>query len=163
MCIRDRYLFDEGIADKNRICIFGASYGGYAAMMATVKTPNLFTCAVSFAGVSDLNLLKKAESRWVGGEKIADVQIGEKSSDVKSRSPINGVNKITTPLLIIHGSDDIVVKVRQSRRFAKKLKSANKDFKYVELEQGDHHLSICLLYTSPSPRDLSTSRMPSSA
>ncbi len=136
------YLFDEGIADKNRICIFGASYGGYAAMMATVKTPELYTCAVSFAGVSDLNLLKKAESRWVGGEKIADVQIGEKSSDVKSRSPINGVDKITTPLLIIHGSDDIVVKVRQSRRFAKKLKSGNKDFKYVELEQGDHHLSI---------------------
>lgn len=136
------YLFDQGIANKERICIFGASYGGYAAKMATVKTPDLFTCAVSFAGVSDLRLLKNQLRQFVGGELIAEEQLGKQSKDLKRRSPIEHVEKIKTPLLVMHGIDDAVVHIQQSRFFVDKLKQHNKKVTYVEFDQGDHYLSV---------------------
>ncbi|MFC3122567.1 alpha/beta hydrolase family protein [Agaribacter flavus] len=136
------WLVEGGIADPDKMCIFGASYGGYAAMMASVKTPDLFTCAVSFAGVSDLKQLRKVQRRFLGGSVVADNQIGKKSKDLKSRSPLHGVEKIKIPLLIMHGSEDIIVRVNQSRVFVDELEDQNKDFKYVEFENGDHYLSI---------------------
>lgn len=136
------YLFEQGIADKDKVCIFGASYGGYAAKMATVKTPDLFTCAVSFAGVSDLRMLRRQQRKFLGGDLVADEQLGESSKDLKNRSPISHVEKIKTPLLIMHGSDDNVVRVNQSREFVDELEDHDKHFKYVEFEQGDHYLSI---------------------
>ena len=110
--------------------------------MATVKTPDLFTCAVSFAGVSDLRMLRRQQRKFLGGELIADEQLGETWKDLKNRSPISHVENIKTPLLIMHGSDDAVVRVDQSRAFVDELKEHNKSFKYVEFEQGDHYLSI---------------------
>lgn len=53
------HFVEAGVTNPEKVCIFGASYGSYAAKMATVKTPDLFTCAVSFAGVSDLSRLAK--------------------------------------------------------------------------------------------------------
>ncbi|MEM0911369.1 MAG: S9 family peptidase, partial [Pseudomonadota bacterium] len=137
-----QFLFDKGIADENRICIFGASYGGYAAKMATVKTPDLFTCAVSFAGVGDLRRLKRQQRKFLGGDLSVDEQLGEESKDLKNRSPITHAAKIKTPMLIMHGSDDSVVRVQQSRDFVEELEDLEKDVRYVEFEQGDHYLSI---------------------
>ena len=136
------YLITEGISDKDKVCIFGASYGGYAAKMATVKTPDLYTCAVSFAGVSDLKELSDRQSRFAGGELIADKQIGDKTKDLRARSPISYVEKIKTPLLIMHGEEDRSVHIEQSRDFVEELEDEGKQFRYVEFEYGDHHLSI---------------------
>ncbi len=136
------YLFEKGIADKDRICIFGASYGGYAAKMATVKTPDLFTCAVSFAGISDLRQLRNRQRRSAFGELIADAQIGKQRQDLKERSPIEHVKKIKTPLLVMHGIDDAVVRVKQSRDFVDELEKHDKSVTYVEFEHGDHYLSV---------------------
>jgi dipeptidyl aminopeptidase/acylaminoacyl peptidase len=131
-----------GIANPKKVCIFGASYGGYAAKMATVKTPDLFSCAVSFAGVSDLNRLARTQRRYLGGERSAEKQLGDESDDLNARSPISNIKKIKTPLLIMHGADDIIVDVKQSREFAEELEDESKNFKYVEFEYGDHYLSI---------------------
>lgn len=137
-----QWLINEGIADPDKFCIFGASYGGYATKMAAVKTPDLFTCAASFAGVSDLQRLYSQQKRYLGGEVVADVQLGESSKDRKRRSPINGVDKIKIPMLIMHGSEDIVVQVVQSRAFVDKLKKSGVEHKYVQFKRGDHYLSI---------------------
>lgn len=137
-----QHLIGQGIADKSKVCIVGASYGGYAAMMATVKTPELYACAVSFAGVSDLQALRKSKSEYFTGSVFIDAQLGKRSSDLASRSPINFVEKIKTPLLIIHGAEDRTVPVEQSREFVEELQGAGKTFKYVESKLGDHHLKL---------------------
>jgi dipeptidyl aminopeptidase/acylaminoacyl peptidase len=137
-----KWLVDQGISDPQKLCIFGASYGGYAAQMAAVKTPDLFTCSVSFAGVSDLERLYRDTKRFLGGKSTAKIQIGDERQDRKARSPINAVDKITIPMLIMHGEEDVVVNVNQSRRLIDKFEDAGVDYKYVEFERGNHHLSI---------------------
>jgi dipeptidyl aminopeptidase/acylaminoacyl peptidase len=137
-----QFLIDQGKSDPDKICIFGASYGGYAAAMATVKTPDLFACAVSFAGVSDLRGLARNQRKFIGGALVAEKQLGDESRDLKNRSPLYNIGAIKTPILLMHGNEDRVVPVSQSRDFAEELEDAGKDVRYVELDEGDHHLSI---------------------
>lgn len=136
------YLIDEGIANKEKLCIVGGSYGGYAATMATVKTPDLFACAVSFAGVTDLLAIARFRDGFLGGELSAETQFGDDKKDLRARSPVNFVQGIKTPILLMHGKEDRVVPVKQSRDFAEELEDANKPFKYVEFPTGSHNLSI---------------------
>jgi dipeptidyl aminopeptidase/acylaminoacyl peptidase len=135
------WLIDQGVADAERICIVGASYGGYAAAMAAVKTPDLFKCAISFAGVSSLKELV-SESRHYTNNTFVKNQIGDKSRDLKARSPYYQAEKVTIPMLFLHGEKDRVVDVKQSRMMVRKLRKLNKDVDYVELEDGDHYLSL---------------------
>lgn len=132
------WMVKEGIADEEKMCIVGTGYGGYAALMATVKTPELFSCAISFAGFSDLSDLRVHSYGFVSG-KVTREKIGYKK--LGARSPVNGVEKIKTPILLIHGEDDRTISVEQSRDMASKLKGKKKEFKYVEIEDGDHNLS----------------------
>ncbi|TDF36330.1 S9 family peptidase [Alteromonadaceae bacterium M269] len=135
------WLVEKGIADPERMCIVGASYGGYAAAMAAVKTPDLFKCAISFAGVSDLKQLV-TESRNYTNSRFVKNQIGNKSKDLKARSPYYQAEKVAIPMLFIHGEQDRVVDVKQSRMMSKKLFKLGKDVTYIELEKGDHYLSL---------------------
>lgn len=140
-----KYAIDRGIADPQRICIVGGSYGGYAALMGIVKTPELFRCAVSFAGVSDLRALLTDKRQFLGYELGAERQLGAWWSDrdrLKATSPVNHAEKIRTPLLIVHGAEDRTVSVEQSRAMVEALKDAGfNNLRYVELPDGDHYLS----------------------
>ncbi len=135
------WMVEQGYSEENNMCIVGASYGGYAALMATVKTPDLFNCAVSFAGVSSLKHLVQHSRRFLNTEFVQH-QIGDESRDLKARSPYYNVEGIKTPILLIHGEEDRVVRVRQSRIMEDELDDEDKVFTYVELESGDHYLSI---------------------
>lgn len=139
-----RYAIGQGIADPERICIVGGSYGGYAALMGVVKTPELFRCAVSFAGVSDLRSLLEERRQFLGYELGAERQLGSLWSDrdrLKATSPVNHADRIRTPLLIVHGAEDRVVPVEQSREMVEALRTAGfKHMRYVELPNGDHYL-----------------------
>ncbi|MGC3975774.1 MAG: S9 family peptidase [Nitrospira sp.] len=140
-----RYAIGQGIADPERICIVGGSYGGYAALMGVVKTPELFRCAVSFAGVSDLRSLLEERRQFLGYELGAERQLGSLWSDrdrLKATSPVSHADRIRTPLLIVHGAEDRVVPVEQSREMVEALRTAGfKHMRYVELPNGDHYLS----------------------
>jgi dipeptidyl aminopeptidase/acylaminoacyl peptidase len=135
------WLIAEKIADPQRLCIVGASYGGYAAAMAAVKTPDLFTCAISFAGVSDLRKIV-FKSRYYTNKKFVEDQIGNDTDDLILRSPFYQAKTINIPILLLHGESDTVVNVRQSKNFAEKLEELDKPVEYIELENGDHYLSI---------------------
>lgn len=135
------WLISEKIADENKLCIVGASYGGYAALMATVKTPDLFQCSISFAGVSDLNRLV-ADNKRYANSLFVENQIGDDKEDLKSRSAAYHVGKIKTPILLVHGEDDRVVDLNQSKKMALELERKSKPFKFVVLKNGDHYLSI---------------------
>lgn len=135
-----RYLINQGISDPQRICIVGASYGGYAALMGAAMTPELYRCAVSVAGVTDVAYLVKSSRRFTNYEVVKE-QIGDDFSALYERSPVSKADKITIPVLLLHGDKDRVVKVQHSREMFDELKSRKKNVEYIELENGDHYLS----------------------
>ena len=134
------WLIEQGIAQPEKICIGGASYGGYAALMAVVKHPETFKCAASFAGVSDLeHLVFKA--RYFTNKEIVRKQFGTDDDMLEANSPVTYAKQINRPILLVHGSDDSVVPVYHSREMEDELDDENKDVTYIELEDGDHYLS----------------------
>ncbi|GAB1722346.1 MAG: prolyl oligopeptidase family serine peptidase [Nitrospira sp. CR1.1] len=139
-----RYAIRAGIADAKRICIIGSGYGGYAALMGAVKTPELYRCAVSLGGVTDLPQVL-SDSRWYLNQKpMAESRIGSWWNDrdrLRETSPIAHAREIRTPLLLMHGLMDRSVPVSQSRDMADALKAANiTTFRYVELPLADEVL-----------------------
>ena len=136
-----KWLIKKGYADSDNICILGASYGGYAALMGVVKTPDLYQCAISFAGVMDQDLLIRNSLRYQHS-KITKQQIGSEVTELKARSPLYNVDKITKPVLLIHGDQDRVVHVWHSRNMQDEMEKQRKYSTYIELKNGSHHLSI---------------------
>jgi dipeptidyl aminopeptidase/acylaminoacyl peptidase len=135
------WLVEQKIAKPDSMCIVGASYGGYAAAMAAVKTPDLFKCAISFAGVTNLKRLVY-KSRGYTNSKFVKNQIGDDSDDLEARSPFYQAKKVKIPMLFLHGEDDRVVDVEQSRMMVDELQDLDKPVEYIEFENGDHYLSI---------------------
>lgn len=134
----------QRIADPARVCIVGASYGGYAALMGAVKTPELYRCAASFAGVTDLPDLIAFQSDYIGGREAAERMIGKTWGDrerLRATSPALQAERIRVPVLLVHGTDDRSVPVEQGQDMAKALRRAGKTYRYIEQEGGDHHLS----------------------
>jgi len=134
-----RALITDGLIDKDRVCIAGASYGGYAALMGAVKTPELYQCAISFAGVTDVKMLIN-RARNYRHHEIAEEQIGSKGRELKAVSPVNYSDKIQVPVLLIHGEKDRVVDKSHSRKMYKRLQKSGKQVEYIELENGTHYL-----------------------
>ncbi len=137
------WLAAQGYADRNRIAIVGGSYGGYAALMGAAKTPDLYQCAVSFAGVSDLPDLLRDARKYIGG-KAGTRHIGRLWTDramLAENSPARRADDIKIPVLLVHGDKDRVVDVDHSKKMRNALRKAGGTVEYVELKDGDHHLS----------------------
>ncbi len=107
--------------------------------MGAIKSKGLYQCAVSFAGVTDLHLLVNASRKYTN-HKVVEAQIGDKKSDRRKRSPIERAEEINIPVLLIHGDRDRTVGVKHSRKMNMSLKRHKKNVRYVELEEGSHHL-----------------------
>jgi len=139
-----KYVIEQGVADPDRICILGGSYGGYAALMGAVKTPDLYKCAISFAGVSDLLLMLRDERKELSihywERHIGDA--GKDREKLIATSPARQAEKIRIPILLIHGKDDLIVPYKHSESMADALKDAGKPFKLVPLEGEDHYLTF---------------------
>jgi dipeptidyl aminopeptidase/acylaminoacyl peptidase len=140
-----RQLIKDGFADPQRICIFGLSYGGYSALMGPLVEPDLYKCAVSASGVSDLARMLRWQRNeegssssvyqyWVG-------QIGDPDKDkaaIAAASPALMADRYNVPVLLIHGAKDPIVPVEQSHYMRDALKKAGKPVEYVEFEYGIH-------------------------
>jgi dipeptidyl aminopeptidase/acylaminoacyl peptidase len=141
-----RYLAREGVIDPQRVCIVGASYGGYAALAGVTLQSGIYRCAVSVAGVSDLLRFRK----WVGesylsrSQRYWDRYMGtsdKKDPELLAISPIEHVNSVSVPILLIHGRDDTVVPYEQSDVMLSALKRAGKSVDMVTMKHEDHWLS----------------------
>ncbi|WP_447726222.1 alpha/beta hydrolase family protein [Sphingomonas koreensis] len=133
-------LADQGIADPARVCMVGASYGGYAAMRAAQRDGKKYRCAVSYAGVSDLNRMLKHQRNFLGGGARSD-WLRDQAPDLKNVSPLNFPEEFSIPLLLVHGEEDRVVPPVHSKVLAQKLKAAGKDVTYIVQPEADHHFS----------------------
>jgi dienelactone hydrolase len=136
-----KWAVEQSLSHAGRICIVGGSYGGYAALMGVVKTPDLFQCAISLNGVADLPLLWNDERDFLWYKKMRE-EIGENRKDIKTISPYHRAKEITKPVLLIAAKDDWRVNYKHSRKMYKKLKNLKKPVKYIELKSGGHSVDV---------------------
>ena len=118
----------EGIADKERVCIYGASYGGYAAMMGVVKEPDLYKCAIPYVGVYDIAVQKdKSDTRLhKSGRKFLEEAWNAYDEDfVKERSAIYHLDKLKAALFLVHGRMDKRVPIKNYELLTEKLEKMN--------------------------------------
>lgn len=125
------FLVNKGLATKDKLAMFGWSYGGYAAFAASMRENNIYQCTVAGAGVSDLNRINATlnDSRFLS--------ILQRPT-IEGVSPLAQVEKVNVPILVVHGDIDQRVPVKHSRLFVDELEDYDKDFKYVELKDADH-------------------------
>ena len=141
------YLVEQGIADKQRLGIFGASYGGYAALSGATFTPDLYHAVIAYVGPSSLvTLMNSFPDYWrpyLGQwfESVGDPQIAEQKQDMEKRSPINYVDNIKAPLMLIQGANDPRVTQIESDNIAKKMYQKSLPVKYVLAKDEGHGFS----------------------
>jgi len=139
-------LAHQGIVDPARACIVGASYGGYAALAGVTVQQGLYRCAVSYAGVADLNAMLQQDAIYYHANvtRYWKAYMGVKDSarrDLAGISPAGLAERADAPVLLIHGKDDTVVPIEQSRIMKRALERAGKPVEFVELGGEDHYLS----------------------
>lgn len=129
-----KYLISKGDVDPDRVAMFGWSYGGYAALIAAARTPNIYQCVIAGAAVADnTQQVNYYRDRIDGAARIEQVPFWDGSI-----SPINEASNVNVPMLIIHGSVDQRVPVSHSRKYVKELEKAGKTHEYIELKDADH-------------------------
>jgi dipeptidyl aminopeptidase/acylaminoacyl peptidase len=136
-------LIADGIADPKRICIMGASWGGYMALAGATFSPDLYACAVSFAGVSDLKqAIYTGTSFESEGVSIWKRRFGSEddSSKADAQSPANFADRVKVPILLLHSDKDTTVDIEQSEIEERALKHAGKQVEFVKLDGDDHYL-----------------------
>lgn len=137
-----KWLVEKGYADKDRICIMGWSYGGYAALMGAVKHSDMYKCAVSIAGVTDLGALIEDQEKYRFGDRFAKrfIKEGFKSgSQMKEYSPVKQADAISIPVFLAHGTKDVNVHFAHFQAMKKALRN-HKDVTAVELEGSAHSI-----------------------
>jgi len=133
-----RWAIEQGIADPERICIYGGSYGGYAALMSPIREPDLYKCAIGYVGVYDLPLMKKAgdipKSR--SGRIFLDRVLPDTLEEQKSQSPAYNVERLKAALFIAHGERDQRVPMAQGLSLKKALDAAGKPYIWMQRDEG---------------------------
>lgn len=141
-----RHMIDTGVADPQRVCIVGASYGGYAALAGVTLTPDLYRCAISIAGISDLPEALRSE-RHANGRFSVNYHYWLRSmgnpSDNRdaliAASPARLADRVRVPVLLVHGTTDDIVEYRQSEIMQRALERAGKTSRLIELPDSGHY------------------------
>ena len=131
-----KFLVDQGIIDPERVCIMGFGFGGYSAVQASVLAPEQFKCAIAASGVYDLN-----EEYGVGNingshheEDYFKKVAGDNVETLKAFSPINFIEKLLTPVLLVHGEKDTHTSIKQAKLLKDKLIKLNKPHIWMKMK-----------------------------
>ncbi|MCG8424337.1 MAG: alpha/beta fold hydrolase [Proteobacteria bacterium] len=140
-----KWMIGQGIADPKRICIFGGSYGGYATLAGVTFTPDLYTCGIPYVAPSNLITLIESfpaywrpflESSWY--KRVGDPADAADRKDLEARSPLNFVDQIKVPLLVVHGANDPRVKQAESDQIVVALRDKGHAVEYIVAPDEGH-------------------------
>ena len=135
----------QGIADPKRMCIYGGSYGGYAAMQALVKTPDLFQCGINYVGVTDLQLFHSVT--WSDSSDsdfnryLLPIMVGDADRDkaqLRATSPAQNADKIKMPVFMAYGGEDRRVPIIHGERMRDALEKLGKPFEWMVKSDEGH-------------------------
>ena len=131
----------EGIADPNRICTYGASYGGYAALQSVVREPERYRCTIGYVGVFSLPLMFRDGDipRQESGRNYLNRVMPESQAEQQSQSPAFNVDRINIPVMLVHGERDERVPMSQYRALKSALEDAGKPPEVEILARNEGH------------------------
>lgn len=144
-----RHLVAQGIVDEKRVCIAGASYGGYATLMGLVKDPKQYRCGISVVGVSDLVWMQELGYSDFNSydpdsaDAYFAVTMGDLTKDramLEQYSPRRHADKVGAPVLFVHGADDRRVPIKHAEGMRDALKAAGKPYEWVVYSGEGHGL-----------------------
>jgi len=137
-----KWIVESGVADPDKVAIYGGSYGGYAALVGATFTPDLFKCAVDIVGISSLTtFINSIPPYWAPMISMLHRRVGNPETEqdfLKSRSPLFKVDQVKIPLLIAQGANDPRVKQAEAEQIVAALKSKNLDYEYLLFEDEGH-------------------------
>lgn len=137
-----QWIIEEGIADPDRIAIYGASYGGYATLAGLTFTPDIYACGVDYVGVSNIfTLLETLPPYWELGRQMMYEMVGNPDTEkelLEAASPLFHIDKIKAPLLVAQGANDPRVKQAESDQIVEALKAKGIDVPYILKEDEGH-------------------------
>jgi dipeptidyl aminopeptidase/acylaminoacyl peptidase len=142
-----RWAIAQGIADGKRICIAGASYGGYATLMGLIRDPDLYRCGIDWAGVTDIKLMYTGH--WSFQSDLPDswkqygmpYLVGDLEKDaeqLKATSPLEQAARITQPLLLAYGGSDRRVPIYHGKKFRDAVQKTNPQVEWVQYDEEGH-------------------------
>ena len=140
-----KFLHENGRAPAERTCIYGYSYGGYAALMGGIKTPELYQCIIAGGATSDLVWsVNKAKDTYGRHSDIYEYWLrskGDPKADkerMQANSPVLQAERIEAPILLFHGTLDEIVPFANSEKMVRALRKAKKEHRFVELKGQGH-------------------------
>lgn len=135
-----KWAIEQGTADPARICVFGASFGGYSAMMAVVRAPGMFKCAAGLAGVYDLPMIFAQDStrRYKSVYNFFKKALGENKADLEGNSPARLAEKINVPVFLAHGEQDETALPEQAEAMHAALNKAGKAHEWMMVPKEGH-------------------------
>lgn len=129
-----KWLVAQGYADKNRMALFGYSYGGYTGYLAAIRPNGLYQCSVAGAGVAQI---KRFQGETYDNRFLREFQ----RPTIDGVDPLSNVDKVSIPIFVYHGDRDQVVKVEESRKFVAALKALGKPHRYLEIPDMGHTIN----------------------
>lgn len=134
------WAIESGLADAKRICIYGASYGGYASLMGIVKEPDLYQCAIGYVGVYSLPMMFEegdiTDSQF--GINYLNQALGTDQEDLKRRSLAYNVDKIKAAVFLVHGAKDERVPIEQAQFLMRQLDKRGYPYELMIKEKEGH-------------------------
>jgi dipeptidyl aminopeptidase/acylaminoacyl peptidase len=135
-----QHVIEQGIANKEQVCIVGSSFGGYSALQSAVIEPTLFKCAIGFSGLYDLPLWKQDSdvSNSNYGQSYQEEVLGNDINNLKAMSPAYNVNKLQATLLLVHGEDDERTPLTQLESLENALKKQQFPYQKMVISNEGH-------------------------
>jgi dipeptidyl aminopeptidase/acylaminoacyl peptidase len=141
-----KWAIKQGYANPKRVCIFGASYGGYAALMSPERFPNMYQCAIGYDGVYDLFVMKSRKSdvsRSAAGRLYENTVLGSNGKQLKAFSPSYNADKLKIPVFLLHGGRDVRAPVAGYKAMVAAIKKHGTPLKTLyESDEGHGFYSI---------------------
>lgn len=139
------WLKSQGVADPQRVCIYGGSYGGYAALAGITLTPELYACGVDYVGISNMfTFLNSIPPYWKSYSDMLHAMVGHPEKDremLKTVSPVFHVDRIRAPLFVAQGANDPRVKKAESDQIVAALRQRGVDVEYMVKDNEGHGFS----------------------